>query len=263
VDQGTTDARHQFGYLPEEPRMYGWMRGREYLVFIGRLAGLAGAESGRRADEMLELTGLREAGRRRVAGYSRGMRQRLGLAQTLVTRPPVILLDEPTSALDPVGRRDVLELVVSLKGTVTVFLSTHILSDVDRICDEVAVLDRGRLITQAGRHELMERYTLPIFEVEFADDGGRDSEVQAAELAGLAWVERVDTSGTRWRVWAAEPEQAKHELPRWLVGTGRTLLRYELTRPNLEDVFVRLVGQSSHPHQVVRVAPDSVVPPSV
>jgi ABC-2 type transport system ATP-binding protein len=242
VVHGGGEARRHFGYLPEEPHMYGWMKGREFLTLIGHLAGLDGSALNDRVGEMLELAGLKDAADRRVGGYSRGMRQRLGLAQALITWPPVVFLDEPTSALDPVGRRDVLSLIETLRGETTVFLSTHILADVERVCDEVAILNRGRLITQAGRQELIERYAAPIFEVEFARDGENALPALATDLEGRPWVERVQVEGGLLRVFAADAQQARELLPQWAVGTGRTLLRYELTRPNLEDVFVRLVG---------------------
>lgn len=242
IAHGGAKARQHFGYLPEEPQFYGWMKGREFLTLIGSLAGLADAKLRTRVEEMLELTGLKDAARRRVAGYSRGMRQRLGLAQALVTRPPVVFLDEPTSALDPVGRREVLALIDTLRGQTTVFLSTHILADVERVCDQIAVLNRGQLVTQAGRQELLERYAAPIFELEFTTDAGPGIDQLGAELAQLPWVEHVAIEGTRLRVFAADGEKAKRELPAWVVGTGRILLHYELTRPNLEDIFVRLVG---------------------
>jgi ABC-2 type transport system ATP-binding protein len=242
VVHGGGEARRHFGYLPEEPHIYGWMKGREFLSLVGRLAGLDGAALKKRVSEMMEQAGLEEAANRRVSGYSRGMRQRLGLAQALITRPPVVFLDEPTSALDPVGRRDVLSLIETLRGETTVFLSTHILADVERVCDEVGILNRGRLITQAGREELVERYAAPIFEVEFAQDGENAVGALAGELKAQPWVEQVQAEGGLLRVFAADAGQAKEALPQWAVETGRTLLRYELTRPNLEDVFVRLVS---------------------
>jgi ABC-2 type transport system ATP-binding protein len=242
VIHGGGEARRHFGYLPEEPHIYGWMKGREFLTLIGRLAGLEGRTLKERVNQMMERAGLKEAANRRVGGYSRGMRQRLGLAQALITRPPVVFLDEPTSALDPVGRRDVLTLIETLRGETTVFLSTHILGDVERVCDQVGILNQGRLITQAGREELIERYAAPIFEVEFAQDGQNALGVLAGELEGQPWVEQVQVEAGLLRVFAADGDQAREALPQWAVGTGRTLVRYELTRPNLEDVFVRLVS---------------------
>ncbi len=141
-------ARQRIGYLDQDPRFYGWMRGRELLELVGRLHGLAGAELRQRVDETLELVGLAEAGRRRIGGYSGGMRQRLGLGQAIVHRPPLLILDEPVSSLDPEGRRDLLALIAGLRGASTVVFSTHVLSDVERICDRIAILDHGRLATE-------------------------------------------------------------------------------------------------------------------
>lgn len=243
VVHGGGTVRCHFGYLPEELHIYGWMKGREFLHLMGRLAGLNGRKLQQGAEEMLALTGLLEAADRRVGKYSRGMRQRLGLAQALITHPPVLFLDEPTSALDPVGRREVLGLIEGLRGQSTVFLSTHILADVERVCDQVAVLDRGKLITQASRQELVERYTAPVFEIELAGDDGESMQGLVEELSRFPWVERVEAENARIRIFASDGNRAKAELPGWVVGTGRTLLRYALSRPTLEDVFLRLVGR--------------------
>ena len=242
VTHGGGTVRRHFGYLPEELHIYGWMKGREFLTLMGRLAGLNGRGLQDRVEEMLALTGLLDAAGRRVGKYSRGMRQRLGLAQALMAHPPVLFLDEPTSALDPVGRREVLGLIEQLRGQSTVFLSTHILTDVERVCDQVAVLDRGKLITQASRQELVERYTAPVFEIEFAGDGGEGLHELKETLVRFPWVDQVEVEGARLRIFASDSEKAKVELPAWVVGTGRTLLRYALSRPTLEDVFLRLVG---------------------
>jgi ABC-2 type transport system ATP-binding protein len=135
VGRGGTDLARRIGYLDQDPRFYGWMSGRELLTFVGRAYGLAGATLRSRVDEVLETVGLADAAQRRVGGYSGGMRQRLGVGQALLPRPAVLFLDEPVSALDPEGRRDTLELIGRLRGASTVLMSTHILTDVERICD--------------------------------------------------------------------------------------------------------------------------------
>ena len=129
--------RKKIGYLPEVPAFYNWMNGPEFLSFVGELHHLSKAEIKNRSDELLELVELKETAKRRIGGYSRGMRQRLGIAQALMNRPEVLFLDEPCSALDPIGRREVLELIKRLSAGATVFMSTHILSDVERVCDSV------------------------------------------------------------------------------------------------------------------------------
>ena len=123
--------------------------------------------------------------RRSIGGYSGGMRQRLGLAQAILNRPPVLLLDEPVSALDPEGRRDVLSVIRHLGGESTVLFSTHILNDVERVCDRVAILDHGRLVTEAPMEELLERYARPVYivEPEAADDGALERLAAALRAA--------------------------------------------------------------------------------
>jgi ABC-2 type transport system ATP-binding protein len=139
------------GYLPDVPEFYGYMNAREYLSFIGDICRYRGNIK-ERADELLELVGLKDAAKRRIKGYSRGMKQRLGIAQALFAKPKLLICDEPTSALDPVGRKEILDLLVAAKKETTVLFSTHILSDVERIADEIAMLDEG-VIKFAGAPE--------------------------------------------------------------------------------------------------------------
>jgi len=230
-------SRRRVGYLPEEPSFYGWMTASEYLEFVGGLLGMAGRETRGRARELLELVDMGDAARRRIGGFSRGMRQRLAIAQALVGRPEVLLLDEPSSALDPLGRRDVLALVERLAGETTVFMSTHILADVERVCDQVAIINRGRLVAQAGQEELRRRYAAPVFEIE--------TEVEAPalveQLCGLPWVARVEPDGNLVRLTATDEALARRELPQLAAGLREQLIRYQQVRPTLEDVFVRLV----------------------
>ncbi|MDI7275227.1 MAG: ABC transporter ATP-binding protein [Anaerolineae bacterium] len=238
VSRGDPATARLVGYLPEVPAFYGWMTPREYLQFVAGLLGMTGLAARRRADELLELVDLQEAARRRIGGFSRGMRQRLGIAQALVGKPQVLLLDEPSSALDPLGRREVLGLIERLADQTTVFMSTHILADVGRVCQQVAIIARGRLVAQAGKEELRQRYAAPVFEIETA------AEVAgfAGRLRGLPWVARVAQEGNLLRVTVHDASRAREELPGLVAALGGQLLRYEQTLPTLEDVFVRLLA---------------------
>ena len=237
-------ARRLVGYLPEEPAFYSWMTGAEFLDYMGRLFGLAGVERRKRVNELLELVGLREAGGRRVGGYSRGMRQRLGVAQALINRPPLLILDEPASALDPQGRRDVLTLIERLREQATVFMSTHILSDVERVCDRVAIIDRGRLVVEADREGLQNRYA-PHFELAWEE--GDNEQTQVTDLMRLLgsvpWVTEVERQAHVLRVHVNDRALARRELLPLVTQRGLGLSRYELVRPNLEDVFLQLVNR--------------------
>src|SRR3984893_12042518 len=152
--RGDIRFRQLISHQDQESRLYVWMTGRELLEFVGRLFSFRGSDLKSRVDEVLEQTGLVEAAGRRVAGYSGGMRQRLDLAQALMNRPQVLFLDEPASSLDPAGRHDVLDLLADLRGQVTVFMSSHILEDVEKVCDRVGIIDRGRLVADATMAEL-------------------------------------------------------------------------------------------------------------
>ncbi|MHB1384193.1 MAG: ABC transporter ATP-binding protein [Bellilinea sp.] len=237
----------RIGYLPEEPAFYPWMTGVETLELMGKIHRIDKTERRRRVDEMLELAGLAEAGKRRVGGYSRGMRQRLGLAQALIHRPPILLLDEPASALDPAGRKDVLSLIEGLRGKCTVFMSTHILADVERICDTVAIIDHGRLITHARREDLVARYALSMLALE-TDDLDRLPQL-AAEVRQLDWVRAVELDGRRLTVTVKDLSTAQRELLSRAVTSGLVVTHYEQVKPSLEDVFLRIVENGNETRQ--------------
>jgi ABC-2 type transport system ATP-binding protein len=219
------------------------MRGRELLALVGRLYGLRGAELERRIDETLSIVGLEEAGRRAIGGYSGGMRQRLGLAQAILNRPPVLLLDEPVSALDPEGRRDVLEVIRSLGGSSTVLFSTHILNDVERICDRVAILDRGRLVTEDRMESLLAQYARPVYVIDLERADVAEVELLATRLRGVPGVTALETSGPQLRVAVAEETGVAGRLLAELGESGVAVVRFERQRPTLEDVFLQLVGR--------------------
>lgn len=233
----------RIGYLPEEPAFYPWMTAYELLDHVGRIFGLPAGEREARTKELLDLVGLTQAGGRRIGGFSRGMRQRLGLAQALVNRPEVLFLDEPVSALDPVGRKEVLELIGRLRGQCTVFMSTHILTDVERVCDTVGVINHGRMVVEAPREELIARYALPVFEIEGDNSSAGQIAAWAETLRAISWVTTVSVDGTTARVMVNDVEKAKKELLVLAVQAGLILTRYEMIRPSLEDVFLQLVGE--------------------
>jgi ABC-2 type transport system ATP-binding protein len=233
----------RIGYLPEDVAFYGWTTPREFLDYVGSLFGLSAAEAGQRSAELLGLVGLTDVAGRRVGGFSRGMRQRLGIAQALVNRPEVLFLDEPASALDPAGRKEVLDMIGQLRGQCTVFMSTHILADVERVCDTVGIIAEGRLVTEAPQEELIARYAAPVFEIE--GDSGTEKAMQRLEreLRPIEWVSGVALEGTTLRVTVRDAEAAKRLLIAAIARSGLPLRRYEMVRPSLEDVFLRLVNR--------------------
>jgi ABC-2 type transport system ATP-binding protein len=242
VRDGNLTVRAKTGLLPDVPAFYDWMTGREFLHTVGELFRLPGKQIATRTDELLETVNLRSAAARKVGGYSRGMKQRLGIAQALFNHPKVLFLDEPTSALDPIGRREVLTLIQQLKEQATVFMSTHILSDVERVCDVVAIVNKGRLITVSSVEALRAKYARSTFDIECMED----TREFAAKLDRVPYLSDprvvVENGNQVLRVRALDIREARCQLPRLIAQSGLTLSRYELNIPNLEDIFVEVVN---------------------
>lgn len=233
-------AKQQFGYLPQEPAFYTWMTPREYLDYSARIFRIDNKERGQRIEELLELVGLADVAKRPIHGFSGGMKQRLGLAQALIHRPPVLILDEPMAGMDPAGRRDVIELLDGLRGQVTVFFSSHILADVDRVCDQIAILHEGELLLVADRAELLARYATNAIFLELAHESRDRQDELAARLQAEAWVTGVLAENSGLRVVVTDTAVARQSLLPLLVQQGVALNKYEWIRPSLEDVFLAI-----------------------
>jgi ABC-2 type transport system ATP-binding protein len=237
-------VRSRIGYLPDVPGFYPWMTALELVEFAGRLFGIERGALRERAESLLEMAGLYDV-RSKVGGFSRGMKQRLGIAQALINAPTVLLLDEPTSALDPIGRREVLEMIASLRGRTTVFFSTHILADVERVCDTVAILDRGRVVANAPIGELKRRAAVDRLVIEV--DG--DPSMLISKLEGQPWLRLVERAGERITLTVTDLTSAQRELPAAIAGAGLGLKRLEGAEVSLEDMFVELVRRGTTSEQ--------------
>jgi ABC-2 type transport system ATP-binding protein len=237
----TDEVRRQIGFLPDVPGFYDWMTADEFLRFAGGLFGLSGSVLDDRVGVLLDLAGLAGVDTR-IGGYSRGMKQRLGVAQALVNAPRLLMLDEPTSALDPMGRKELLDMLASLRGRTTVFFSTHILADVERICDTVAILDHGKVVAQAPIEELKARYGASKVLVEVT----ADTDAFATALEAEPWVAEVTrtTNGTL-ELKVTDDEAAQTRIPAMVAQRGIGLKRLEAGELGLEEVFVELVGGGS------------------
>jgi ABC-2 type transport system ATP-binding protein len=236
--------RREVGFLAQEPRFYDWMTGRETVAFVASLVPDAATSDPAWIAKVLATVNLADAADRRTGTYSGGMRQRLGIAQALVTRPKVLLLDEPVSALDPIGRREVLDLMSELRGETTVFYSTHILDDVQRVSDRVAIIDHGRLVREAATPELLASFTLDQLRIVFS--GADDS--AGLDLAAIPGVRSVEPAGRDGelrtylvRIDPAAATPIQHAVTRYAADRNYSLVENGLVRLDLEDVFLRLV----------------------
>jgi len=240
VTRADSTARQLFGYLPQAPAFYPWMTPHEYLDYVGRIFGMSKEERQQRTHEMLELVDLLPAEKRRIGGFSGGMIQRLGIAQALVHSPQVLFLDEPTSSLDPAGRYEVLELINRLHGQVTIFLSSHILGDVERVCDLLGIIRQGELLLVTGRDELLEQYATNAIELEFDPSMGVLPEELLNRLKEQPWVAGVQQNQHLLRITVTNTSQAKQCVLGVIGGSVSGINRYEWVHPTLEEVFLKL-----------------------
>ena len=237
VASAGNSVRAEIGFLPDVPGFYGWMTAEEFLRFAGRIFGIGRQVLDERLGLLLDLAGLSDV-KTKISGYSRGMKQRLGVAQALVNAPRLLLLDEPTSALDPIGRKDVLDMLTSLRGRTTVFFSTHILADVERVCDTVAILDRGHVVTQAPIDELKARYAGQKVVVEVT--AGADELAQ--EIGRQPWATAVVRgSNGAIEITVNDMDIARRQIPAMVAARQTGLARMEAGEMGLEEVFVDLV----------------------
>lgn len=238
VAYGSARTNRQIGYLPDVPEFYGYMTAEEYLRFCGRIAGLSSARLDGRIGELLHLVGLNVAGRR-IHGFSRGMRQRLGIAQALLNEPKLLICDEPTSALDPVGRKEILEIIQAVRKRTTVLLSTHILTDVERVCDQIAVLDQGKLLLQGSLSTIRSTYRQDAVRVELVDASAAAQLTDRLQvMPGMTEVSADQHSLTVHCSGMLHPEMKMMEL---LLQQQVSIKKLEVLEPSLEHVFMELV----------------------
>ncbi len=237
---GQALARHRLGYVPEQFRFPEWMRAHEFLRFHAELAGVSETDRSREVARVLHEVGLEHREQDQLRTFSKGMLQRIGIAQALVGRPQLVVLDEPTSALDPIGRRDVRDLIVRLRTDgVTVLLNSHLLSEVETVCDHVAIMDRGRIV-RAGS---MADVTRGHLEVEVRCAGLTRQTVSALETRWEAirlGDDRVSSEVRTFTISVSDEFEAT-DIVDVLVAGGARLLAMTPRRRTLEDVFVESV----------------------
>lgn len=230
VVYGESKTNQYIGYLPDVPTFYDFMTAYEYLFYCGELNGLSKIENKQRCEELLKLVGLAQE-THRIKGFSRGMKQRLGIAQALMNRPQLLICDEPTSALDPLGRKEILDILLSLKEQTTILFSTHILTDVERICSDVAFLNDGKIQMQGKIADLKgyHRQNEYVLEVEKVED----------TLKLLSQFQTLQRQQNQLRFKGNENELT--EIIQFMLDHQISFHKIERLEPTLESLFMEVV----------------------
>lgn len=241
---GGQQGRNRLGYLPDVPECYGYMTAKEFLSLGASLYGMTAKESRSRVAELISLVGL-EGVKKRIGSYSRGMKQRIGIAQALINNPEIVLMDEPVSALDPEGRYDVIEILRQIKGKTTVFFSTHIISDIERVCDSVAIISKGRLLEHGSVAELKEKYDNNNISISLPKDTDQSvSDAFLEKLGSRSWAEETEAlTSVKFRVKVNSRKAAQSDIPKLLSESGIPLESMDSVSISLEDVFLEVIKQ--------------------
>lgn len=251
IAQQSVQIRERVGYLAQDPRFYNHMTARETLRFVARFFEMDARTTEARINESLELVGLADKADRAIKGFSGGERQRLGIAQAQLNDPDLLILDEPAAALDPMGRRDVLQIIERLRERATIFYSTHILDDVQRVSDKVAILNRGELVAQAPIDDLLGGSGNHAYTVTFAGNPN-GSQVMLQKQTWVQAVTAVSENGLhQWQVEVSDQQAAETQLlPILLHDSQLAIKSFGKRKQNLEEVFVGLVEGDSIDHNL-------------
>lgn len=234
---GDNEIKRQISYLPESPYFYEHMSAREVISFYASLFGMHGAERDKRVDYLIDLVGLTSAGNKPLRAFSKGMLQRVGIAQSLVNDPKILFFDEPTSGLDPIAHRDIRDLILHLKHEGrTLFLSSHQLSDVEMVCDRVSILYRGK-IRKLGRVDEL----LAGGHVEIMVENAKHTADTMAKLKEMST--RVEETGRELLIVAPADPGTKNAILDWARAAKGDILSVTPTRRTLEDIFIETVRQ--------------------
>ena len=234
VTYGQNKTNRFIGYLPDVPEFYGYMTPKEYLRLCGEITGIDWNHMKKQIPELLEMVGLEKADKK-IQGFSRGMKQRLGIAQALLNQPKLLICDEPTSALDPVGRKEIIDILCAVKDKTTVLFSTHILSDVERICDEIGFLHQGHLVMQGKLEDVRRMRRKDGFEIEFQK--AHDADHFATLCAGSQRTSKIQLT------YADQSKEDMASAMRLLCDHGIYPVRIEMREPTLETVFMEVVSK--------------------
>lgn len=233
VTFGHTATNKYVGYLPDVPAFYPYMTAFEYLMLCAEIAQIPKNERTKKALHFLQVVGL-EKNKKRIGGFSRGMKQRLGIAQALLHEPKVLICDEPTSALDPQGRKEILEILQNIKTHTTVIFSTHILNDAEKICDEIALLHEGKFVLSGSLQDILKQFQKPILHIDLL-------EIEHASLFKQQFPV-ANQQLNHFTIQTTDLQQLQQEIFTFCIEKNMTIQNISIEQSSLDDIFLEVTS---------------------
>lgn len=240
IRSNNVNFKNKIGYLGQDQKLFSWMTGKELLIFTAKLFGQSNTRARDSAMYFLNLSGLKEACEKKISNYSGGMVQRLGIAQALIGKPKLLFLDEPTSALDPIGRKEVLEFIDTIKGECTVFMSTHILSDVEKVCDSIAIINKGQIVEYGEKEKLKNKYSVKMYEVSFTNEEAAIRFENICKTVDFINILETKELCYKLNVKNLETKEGDFTLIKFLIYNDLNIKLYRELEPSIEDIFIKL-----------------------
>lgn len=235
VVYGETKTNRFIGYLSDVPEFYSFMNSLEYLNLCGKITKMSSKDIKERSEQLLQLVGLWDMRKKRIGGFSRGMKQRLGIAQALLHEPKLLICDEPTSALDPIGRKEILDILLKVKDHTTVLFSTHVLSDVERICDNIAILHDGKIALNGTLEDIQKKHKSDAIAIEFLSQ--QDMQVCKAAISNSSEI----ISTKQLLIHTSDVIVTQQQIMNFLSSKNIVVQKLEILEPSLESLFMEVV----------------------
>lgn len=262
VDFGKPLSYKNIGFLPDVPEFYSYMTAREYLFLCGRLHKMSDNDIKNKIREIFELINFdKKRLKNKISTFSRGMKQKLGIATALINSPNLIMLDEPTSALDPIGRKETINIINSLKGKYTVLFSTHILTDVERVCDRIALIEKGSLILEGNINDIKSQNTdlNETLQISVLENTPGDFQKFLSSIGNADYISYINSSNDKGHeniihvsFKTSDRKKTGEELPKIIYDSGLSLVRFAFDEVNLEDIFVSATASQNSGTEVTK-----------
>ncbi len=237
---GSVAAKQLIGFLPQDPTFYDKMTGEEYLIYMAKLGGLRTKEARKKAQELLAYFDLFDARARKIGNYSGGMKQKIGIAAALIHEPKLLILDEPTANLDPIGRADVIDKIKKLSDRVSVFVSSHILSEIEQMCKKVTMIDQGNIVISDSIANIKRKFVGNVFVLDTNMNKQLLKPLEKNENVLKVWLDEEDE---RIRIVPKDQEKLQKMIPKWIIDNNAILFGFHQPELSLQDVFMEIMSK--------------------